>query len=179
MHGGTSGLWRVACYCRGQRSVLELSLIRHMGRKAPTPRSRRRAPDKPHAPEPDGLPKYVVEDLPEAPPAQLEPAVPARRYDVQLDHSRIDFDAQKVIHRLTRHGYQAYLVGGCVRDLLVDRRPKDFDVATNARPEEVRRLFRNSRIIGRRFRLVHVLFGGGKVIEVATFRRNPLPDHDP
>ena len=150
-----------------------------MGRKAPTPRSRRRAPDKPHAPEPDGLPKYVVEDLPEAPAAVSEPAVPARRHDVQLDHSRIDFDAQKVIHRLTRHGYQAYLVGGCVRDLLLDRRPKDFDVATNARPEEVRRLFRNSRIIGRRFRLVHVLFAGGKVIEVATFRRNPLPDHDP
>ena len=60
-----------------------------------------------------------------------------------------------------------------MRDLLLDRRPKDFDVATSARPEEVRELFRNSRIIGRRFRLVHVLFGGGKVIEVATFRRNP------
>jgi len=150
-----------------------------MGRKAPTPRTRRRAPEKPHAPEPDDLPKYVVEDMPEAPKTAPEPAVPARRHDVQLDHSRIDFDAQKVIHRLTRHGYQAYLVGGCVRDLLLDRRPKDFDVATNARPEDVRRLFRNSRIIGRRFRLVHVLFGGGKVIEVATFRRNPLPDHDP
>jgi len=148
-----------------------------MGRKAPTPRPRRRAHEKPHAP--DDLPKYVVEDLPEAPEIAPEPAVPARRHDVQLDHSRIDFDAQKVIHRLTRHGYQAYLVGGCVRDLLLDRRPKDFDVATNARPEDVRRLFRNSRIIGRRFRLVHVLFGGGKVIEVATFRRNPLPDHDP
>jgi poly(A) polymerase len=101
------------------------------------------------------------------------------RYDVALDQSRVDPDAQKVIRRLTRHGFQAYLVGGCVRDLLLDRRPKDFDVATNARPEDVRQLFRNSRIIGRRFRLVHVLFGGGKVIEVATFRRSPSPDTDP
>ncbi len=60
-----------------------------------------------------------------------------------------------------------------MRDLLIGRSPKDFDVATSARPDDVRRLFRNSRIIGRRFRLVHVLFGGGKVIETATFRRPP------
>jgi poly(A) polymerase len=66
-----------------------------------------------------------------------------------------------------------------VRDLLLDKRPKDFDIATDARPEDVRSLFRNSRIIGRRFRLVHVLFGGGKVIEVATFRRTPTLDVDP
>ncbi|MGC4091678.1 MAG: hypothetical protein QM756_28110, partial [Polyangiaceae bacterium] len=71
----------------------------------------------------------------------------------------IDPDAAKVVRRLTRHGFEAYLVGGGVRDLLVQRRPKDFDVATSARPDDVRRLFRNSRIIGRRFRLVHVLFG--------------------
>jgi poly(A) polymerase len=71
-------------------------------------------------------------------------------------------------------------VGGCVRDLLLDkdRKPKDFDVATSARPEQVRELFRNSRIIGRRFRLVHVLFQGGKVIEVATFRKNPKEEVD-
>jgi poly(A) polymerase len=98
---------------------------------------------------------------------------------VHLDPARVDPDAAKVVRRLTRHGFQAYLVGGCVRDLLLDRRPKDFDVATSARPEDVRDLFRNSRIIGRRFRLVHVLFGGGKVVEVATFRRNPLGDADP
>lgn len=149
-----------------------------MGRKAPSS-SRRRPSDKAHAPEPDRLPSYTVEDLPPAAPVVITPAVPARRHDVQLDHQRIDLDAQKVIRRLTHHGFQAYLVGGCVRDLLLDRRPKDFDIATSARPEDVRRLFRNSRIIGRRFRLVHVLFGGGKVIEVATFRRNPAPDHDP
>jgi poly(A) polymerase len=100
------------------------------------------------------------------------------RIDAGFDQSRVDPDAQKVVRRLTRHGFQAYLVGGCVRDLLLDRRPKDFDIATDARPEDVRRLFRNSRIIGRRFRLVHVLFGGGKVIEVATFRRSPIIDVD-
>lgn len=94
-------------------------------------------------------------------------------YRVKLDEDFIDPDAAKVVRRLTRHGHEAYLVGGCVRDLLVNRRPKDFDVATSARPDDVRRLFRNSRIIGRRFRLVHVLFGGGKVIETATFRRAP------
>lgn len=98
------------------------------------------------------------------------------RHDVTFDH--IDMDVQKVVRRLTRHGHEAYLVGGCVRDLLLGRQPKDFDVATSARPEEVRDLFRNSRIIGRRFRLVHVLFQGGKVIEVATFRRNPKDDKD-
>jgi poly(A) polymerase len=92
---------------------------------------------------------------------------------VDLDESLLDDDAAKVVRRLTRHGYEAYLVGGCVRDLLLGCTPKDFDVATSARPDDVRRLFRNSRIIGRRFRLVHVLFGSGKVIETATFRRSP------
>ncbi len=121
---------------------------------------------------------------PEEPTWIEEPANPpetpvlATRYPVALEESKIDPDVQKVIRRLTRSGYEAYLVGGCVRDLLLDRRPKDFDVATSARPEEVRELFRNSRIIGRRFRLVHVLFQGGKVIEVATFRRNPREDGD-
>jgi len=100
------------------------------------------------------------------------PPVPPR-YAVSLNEDRIDSDVKKVVSRLVRHGYEAYLVGGCVRDLLLDRRPKDFDVATSARPEQVRELFRNSRVIGRRFRLVHVLFHGGKVIEVATFRKNP------
>ena len=100
------------------------------------------------------------------------------RYKIDLDDGRIDSDAAKVVRRLTRHGYEAYLVGGCVRDLLLDHEPKDFDVCTDARPEDVRALFRNSRIIGRRFRLAHVLFGGGKVIETATFRRNPDENRD-
>ena len=122
---------------------------------------------------------------PERPPSSpLQPDVDGdgpdgpTRHNVVFDEARIDPDVQKVLRRLVRHGYEAYLVGGCVRDLLLGRRPKDFDVATSARPEQVRELFRNSRIIGRRFRLVHVLFQGGKVIEVATFRRNPKEDAD-
>lgn len=99
-----------------------------------------------------------------------------RRYQVVVEHAFVDPDVRKVLKRLVRNGYEAYLVGGCVRDLLLGRHPKDFDVATSAHPEEVRELFRNSRIIGRRFRLVHVLFPARKVIEVATFRRNPESD---
>lgn len=102
-------------------------------------------------------------------PALPVPAV----YPDQIASERIDADATKVLKRLTRHGHTAYLVGGGVRDLLLGRSPKDFDIATSARPNEVRRLFRNCRIIGRRFRLAHVLFAGGKIIEVATFRRDP------
>jgi poly(A) polymerase len=111
-------------------------------------------------------------DHPEVPSSRnhgLEPV----RHPIQIDEHRIDPDAAKVVRRLVRHGYEAYLVGGCVRDLLLEKSPKDFDVATSARPEDVRALFRNSRVIGRRFRLVHILFGRGKVIETATFRRTP------
>lgn len=94
---------------------------------------------------------------------------------VRLDPARVDEAARRVVTKLTRAGHEAYLVGGCVRDLLVGKSPKDFDVATSALPEEVRSVFRNSRIIGRRFRLVHVFFGGGQIIETATFRRTPQP----
>ena len=87
-----------------------------------------------------------------------------------ISREMIDEDALKVLYRLHRHGFLAYLVGGSVRDLLLGRGPKDFDVATNARPHEIKDLFRNSRIIGRRFRLVHVFFKGGKIVEVSTFR---------
>lgn len=104
-------------------------------------------------------------------PPQVHP------HELNVD-GRVDPDAEKVVRRLVRHDFEAYLVGGCVRDLLLGRSPKDFDVATSARPDDVRRLFRNSRIIGRRFRLVHVLFGGGKVIETATFRRTPDEERD-
>ena len=82
----------------------------------------------------------------------------------------IDPDALKVLYRLHEHNYVAYLVGGSVRDLLLDRRPKDFDIGTSAHPHHVKKLFRNCWIIGRRFRLAHVKFGT-KTIEVATFRR--------
>ena len=81
-------------------------------------------------------------------------------------------EALKVLYRLHRLGFKAYLVGGGVRDLLLKRKPKDFDVATDARPNRLRKVFRNCRVIGRRFRLVHVLFRGGKRIEVSTFRRS-------
>ncbi|NDY42194.1 polynucleotide adenylyltransferase PcnB, partial [Dissulfurirhabdus thermomarina] len=93
-----------------------------------------------------------------------------------VSRKHIDREALKVLYRLKDHGYIAYLVGGSVRDILLGRQPKDFDVGTNARPEEVRKLFRHSRIIGRRFRLVHVYFRGGKVIEVSTFRRRADED---
>jgi poly(A) polymerase len=95
-----------------------------------------------------------------------------------LERALIDPDADRVVRRLARAGFKAYLVGGCVRDLLVGRTPKDFDVATSATPNEVRALFRNCRIIGRRFRLAHVFFGP-KIIETSTFRANPREDEDP
>jgi poly(A) polymerase len=92
------------------------------------------------------------------------------RSDHPISRSLIDPDALKVLNRLHQHDYLAYLVGGSVRDLLLERQPKDFDIGTSAHPHEVKRLFRNCWIIGRRFRLAHVRFGT-KVIEVATFRR--------
>lgn len=84
--------------------------------------------------------------------------------------------ALKVLYRLHNAGFDAYLVGGCLRDALLGKTPKDFDVATNATPDELRDLFRNSRIIGRRFRIVHVRFGR-EIIEVTTFRGRPGDDH--
>jgi poly(A) polymerase len=84
--------------------------------------------------------------------------------------SDLDPEAVKILRRLTRFDHTAYLVGGCVRDLLLDRSPKDFDIATSATPRQVKRLFSNCRIIGRRFRLAHIYFQDGKIIEVATFR---------
>jgi tRNA nucleotidyltransferase/poly(A) polymerase len=94
-----------------------------------------------------------------------------------LDRTAIDPDADRVVRKLTRAGYKAYLVGGCVRDLLVGRTPKDFDVATSATPNEIKATFRNCRIIGRRFRLAHVFFGS-KIIETSTFRANPREEDD-
>jgi len=87
---------------------------------------------------------------------------------------KLDSDGIKILNRLHRYGHQAYFVGGCVRDLLLGRTPKDFDICTSAHPGEVRSLFRNCRLIGRRFRLAHVYFRGGKIIEVSTFRANPI-----
>lgn len=88
-----------------------------------------------------------------------------------ISRKNIDPDALKVLYRLSSLGYTAYLVGGGVRDLLIGRKPKDFDVGTSAKPNEVKQAFRNCFLIGRRFRLAHVKFGAN-VIETATFRRN-------
>ncbi|MCR9244043.1 MAG: CCA tRNA nucleotidyltransferase [bacterium] len=91
---------------------------------------------------------------------------------------RLDRDAVRATQRLTDRGFEAYLVGGCVRDLLLDREPKDFDIATSARPQQVKRTFpRNCRIIGRRFKLAHLHFDRNtKILEVSTFRRTPEAD---
>lgn len=91
------------------------------------------------------------------------------RPDHNVSRAQISQNALKVLYRLRDAGYQAFLVGGGVRDLLLGREPKDFDIATDAHPEDVRRLFRNCRLIGRRFRLAHVFFGRD-IVEVATFR---------
>ena len=100
------------------------------------------------------------------------------RAEHALSRRDVDPDALKVLYRLHQAGYIAYLVGGSVRDLLLGRKPKDFDIGTSAHPYQIKRLFRNCWIIGRRFRLAHVKFGT-KVIEVATFRRQVPPDADP
>src|SRR5918996_1281408 len=92
------------------------------------------------------------------------------RAEHPISRRDIDADALKVLYRLHESGYVAYLVGGSVRDLLLSRRPKDFDIGTSAHPYQIKKLFRNCWIIGRRFRLAHVRFGT-KTIEVATFRR--------
>ncbi len=98
-----------------------------------------------------------------------EPVI-VRREDHGISRRNIDSDALKVLYRLHEHGHTAYLVGGSVRDLLLNRQPKDFDIGTSAHPYQIKKLFRNCWIIGRRFRLAHIKFGL-KTIEVATFRR--------
>jgi poly(A) polymerase len=100
------------------------------------------------------------------------------RAEHPISRKQISDPTLKVLYRLHAAGYRAYMVGGGVRDLLLGRQPKDFDVSTDARPEEVRRLFRNSRVIGRRFRLVHVYFKE-EIVEVSTFRRQPeVPEQE-
>ena len=107
-------------------------------------------------------PKSVVTQI-----ARKPQIVPRSRHGVS--RSEISENALKVLYRLKNAGYQAYLVGGGVRDILLGLKPKDFDIATDAHPEQVRELFRNCRLIGRRFRLAHVHFGR-EIIEVSTFR---------
>lgn len=94
-------------------------------------------------------------------------SIPPSQHPIKLD--MLSKNAVKVCERLQSGGFEAYLVGGCVRDILLGKQPKDFDIATNARPEQIKGLFRNCRLIGRRFRLAHIVFGR-EIIEVATFR---------
>ena len=108
--------------------------------------------------------------------AMREPRV-ITRAEHTISRRDIDPDALKVLYRLRQFDHIAYLVGGSVRDLLLSRRPKDFDIGTSAHPYQVKKLFRNCWIIGRRFRLAHVRFGT-KVIEVATFRRQLQPGEE-
>jgi len=108
-----------------------------------------------------------------ASPAEPEPLI-VPRAGHNVSRSNISQNALKVLYRLRDAGHAAYLVGGGVRDLLLGHEPKDFDVATDATPEEVRQVFRNCRLIGRRFRLAHVFFGP-EIIEVATFRASAIP----
>ncbi|MDE2220774.1 MAG: hypothetical protein KGJ52_10390, partial [Gammaproteobacteria bacterium] len=102
------------------------------------------------------------------------------RSEHPVSRTNISPNALRVLYRLKEAGFQAFLVGGCVRDIIIGRHPKDFDVATDALPEEVRRLFRNCRLVGRRFRLAHIVYGR-EIIEVATFRAAsaPPPSEEP
>ena len=94
---------------------------------------------------------------------------PIQKY-IKFNNKYIDKDALNVVKTIHKAGYEAYFVGGCVRDLLLGLEPKDFDIATSARPEQINKLFSRSRLIGRRFLIVHVVFSARKFIEVATFR---------
>ena len=104
--------------------------------------------------------------------ADLENAVYFDQGVHAISETQLDRNALKIVNQLNNAGFDAYLVGGCIRDLLLGQTPKDFDIATNARPEEISALFRNCRLIGRRFRLAHIHFGRD-IIEVATFRGAP------
>jgi poly(A) polymerase len=120
-----------------------------------------------------------LNDKPSAAESGPAPRVIARA-DHTISRSDVSSNALRVLYRLKDAGYQAFLVGGCVRDIMIGRHPKDFDVATNALPDEVKALFRNCRLVGRRFRLAHVMFGR-EIIEVATFRASnaPSPSDEP
>jgi poly(A) polymerase len=135
-----------------------------MHERSPTKTPPQYAEDDLDEPRSHRPPPGLALDPPDDPPLDHPPEIPVER---------LDSDALKVVARLRHMRHKAYFVGGCVRDLLLDAKPKDFDIATDAHPGEVRAIFRNCRLIGRRFRLAHVYFRGGKVIEVATFRKNP------
>ncbi|MGE4632159.1 MAG: polynucleotide adenylyltransferase PcnB [Planctomycetota bacterium] len=129
--------------------------------------------------------------VPKSPPVPIDPVIQEdvdsqqdpildplilERAQHEISRKNIDRDALNALYRLIDNGHIAYLVGGAVRDLMLGRKPKDFDIVTDATPRKVKRLFRNCRIIGRRFRLAHLHYAGGKIIEVATFRSSGRAD---
>ena len=139
-----------------------------MNETAPTEATQAGSP----APEDTARPEtQVAAPTPEAPPTPN--AAP------DIEPHRLDPDAVRVLLRLRQNRHEGYLVGGCVRDLLIGREPKDFDIATSATPDQMKALFRNCRLIGRRFRLAHVYFKGGKILEVSTFRAMPTLVEEP
>jgi poly(A) polymerase len=129
------------------------------------------------------MPEGRSEEPGAAPPPHGPDEREAVRRRGAIPPALLDEHAVTVVRRLQRHGHEAYLVGGCVRDLIAGLEPKDFDVATDAHPGRIKRLFRNARIIGRRFRLAHIVFGGsgpgGHVVETSTFRAAPPPGEAP
>lgn len=113
----------------------------------------------------------------EQPQTTIDAKYLIQRHQHQVSKTNMSVNALTVLNRLNKAGFEAYLVGGSVRDLLLHKSPKDFDVATNATPTQIRKLFRNARIIGRRFKLVHIIFQR-EIIEVATFRgHDPVDDN--
>jgi len=107
----------------------------------------------------------------------MQPTV-LKREDHPVSRDHFNDEARKVLYRLKNKGFIGYLAGGCVRDILLGKNPKDFDVVTDATPQQLKRIFNNCRIIGRRFRLAHIHFVSGEIIEVATFRAPPSEEMD-
>jgi len=127
----------------------------------------RRSIDRRHPPETDDPAQRQGSSNDELPAFGTRQVIPETEH--HIPRQALDDNAMKVVYRLQDEGYDSYLVGGCIRDLLLGKKPKDFDVATSAHPEEAETLFRRARLIGRRFKLLHVRFGR-EIIEVATFR---------
>ncbi|WP_423816130.1 polynucleotide adenylyltransferase PcnB [Rouxiella badensis] len=149
---------------KGHRDPITSPDVEQVKAKAPEVRERRTAPrQSPRTEQPQQ--KHVSKQS-DVSSGDMT-IIPRDGHDIS--RKDISDNALKVLYRLNKSGYEAYLVGGGVRDLLLHKKPKDFDITTNATPEQVRKLFRNCRLVGRRFRLAHVMFGP-EIIEVATFR---------
>lgn len=174
------------------RSSAIINRLARIAKKVLPSRKRTSRSDVPeHSPKQQTAASDARSAPPTAPASAPVPAKPAKdkrqgknalpiripRSEHPISREHISDNALKVLYRLHNAGFDAYLVGGCVRDLLLGLQPKDFDVATNAKPEEIKSLFNNCRLIGRRFRLAHIVFGRD-VIEVATFRGHHSDEED-